>query len=126
MIRSRWGRSIMDMMIQEHTYEQLLEPAKGYAYEGIVSLTLVQLDRAKECATKEGISIPDEVLQEVEDTAYRKGAEATLIFAKNNISEGLKSLALVQLKKAKEYAIKANLDISERVQEIQLSLKNTC
>ena len=59
--------------------EDLLQRSREYACKGFVLLALEELELAREHAFERGVVIPPEMLQEIETTAYKNGAETELV-----------------------------------------------
>ena len=113
--------------IEETAYrrgvETVLEYARDDASRGIVIGALRMLNQARDYAAKVGVEIPEAALQEVEQTAYRNGVETALGYARDDAGRGMVSSALRTLDQARAYAAKISLDITDRVQKIEVTLK---
>ena len=103
--------------------EASLGKAKKQASSGEVSGALFYLEQARGYAGKVGVPLPVVTLQTVEQTAYRSGIEASLGNAKKQASSGEVSTARFYLEQAREYAGKVGLDITDRLQEIEVTIR---
>ena len=113
----------MNVQLYDQKLEQILTNAKKQASSGEVSTALFYLEQAREYAGKVGVPLSVATLQEVEQTAYRSGIKASLGNAKKQASSGEVSTARFYLEQAREYAGKVGLDITDRLQEIEVTIR---
>ncbi len=94
---------------------------------GNVESVLATLSNAMHCATRIGLNIPREVLCQTVETAYKKGIEECVASAKRHAEQRSPFDARYYLKDAQKYAAAIEIDISDKVREIEetINRKNT-
>ena len=117
------------MVIQDEKLKQTLDYARFNADEGRVELALTKLNEAREYAAEIGTRVPKAKYLEIEETAYRRGAEAALELAMWSTVNGMNHVVTRLLSKAEEYAAEIDLDIRKKVSlinEVSLAVMYDC
>ena len=103
--------------------EAWLGEARSYASHGNVSFTQVFLKGARKYAGEGEVPLPEATLQEIEQTACRKGVEVQLGEARRCASRGDIPSTQFFSERAREYAGIIGLDITSRLQGIEGAIR---
>jgi len=116
------SKKLLNYKSSREELRDLLEMSMSHVYDGMFYHAFSYFNEAREHAAKFGIYIPQSSFEKIEQIGRKSGIEAKLDYARYCADIRFFNSALEQLNMAKARAAGINLDISEKVKEIEAVL----